>query len=345
MRITEVCRRLYCLAAAATAVIAHADPQPSFDCAKANGLIERAICSDENLAARDRGLAEWFARLEKDLSPESFATVRNAQREWLSWVRGWCGAKKFAEDASLPSGVADCLNAEYEEREGVLALSSQTSGTLKLEGRLIFRNRKAESTAEIEDDGYPWLTGTPADKAQAFNRHIEKTLALASRLSRFNPRDLKSMGEGVEHLVRSFEVHHFDGHLISLQVNRTNAGPTGHTWMSEYAINWDLDRGKPLKLADVFRIDRKFWEAVLAEARKYLKENSDMADVDGWLDSVSADVKDDANWLFDGRGVIVLLGHGPRSPAGTAAEIPIGYAGFKHFLKTGRPLWAGRTGD
>lgn len=332
-------------AAVATTAAAHADPHPSFDCAKAKGSIERAICSDENLAARDRGLAEQFARLEKDLSPESFATVRNAQRDWVSWVRGWCGAKKSAEDASLPSGVADCLNTEYEEREGVLALPSQTSGTLKLEGRLIFRNRKAASTAEVEDDSYPWLTGTPADKAQAFNRHIDKTLALASRLSRFTPGDLQAMGEGVEHFARTFEVHHFDGHLISLEVIHTNAGPTGHTWMSEYTLNWDLDRGRPLKLDDVFRVDRKFWEAVIAQARTYLKENSDAADVDGWLDSVSADVKDDANWLFDDRGVVVLLGHGPRSSAGTAEEVQIGYAGLKAFLKTDRPLWFRRRGD
>ncbi|QXP86630.1 lysozyme inhibitor LprI family protein [Methylococcus capsulatus] len=335
----------FCAAAVATTAAVHADPRPSFDCTKAQGSIERAICSDENLAARDRSLAERFARLEKDLSPESFATVRNAQRDWVSWVRAWCGGKKSAEDASLPSGVADCLNTEYGEREGVLALPSRTSGTLKLEGRLIFRNRKVASTAEVEDDGYPWLTGTPADKAQAFNRHIEKTLAIASRLSRFTPGDLKAMGEGVEHLARTFEVHHFDGHLISLEVIHTNAGPTGHTWMSEYALNWDLDRGRPLKLDDVFRVDRKFWETVVAQARKYLKENSDTADVDGWLDSVSTEVKDEANWLFDDRGVVVLLGHGSRSAAGTAAEVPVGYAELRPFLKTDRPSWAGTTGE
>ncbi|AAU90913.1 MULTISPECIES: lysozyme inhibitor LprI family protein [Methylococcus] len=335
----------FCAAAVATTAAVHADPRPSFDCTKAQGSIERAICSDENLADRDRSLAERFARLEKDLSPESFATVRNAQRDWVSWVRAWCGGKKSAEDASHPSGVADCLNTEYGEREGVLALPSRTSGTLKLEGRLIFRNRKVASTAEVEDDGYPWLTGTPADKAQTFNRHIEKTLAIASRLSRFTPGDLKAMGEGVEHLARTFEVHHFDGHLISLEVIHTNAGPTGHTWMSEYALNWDLDRGRPLKLDDVFRVDRKFWETVVAQARKYLKENSDTADVDGWLDSVSTEVKDEANWLFDDRGVVVLLGHGSRSAAGTAAEVPVGYAELRPFLKTDRPSWAGTTGE
>ncbi|QJD29096.1 hypothetical protein [Methylococcus geothermalis] len=69
----------------------------------------------------------------------------------------------------------------------------------------------------------------------------------------------------------------------SVATVRNAKGATGHTWMSEYAVNREPDRSRPLRLADAFRIDQKSWKTVSEQAGKSLEENSDMADIGGGL--------------------------------------------------------------
>src|SRR5690348_34830 len=67
---------------------------PSYDCAKAKTAGEHIICADAALSAADRKMTAAYRRLEKTDSPESFATVRAAQRAWLAYVDKSCGANK-----------------------------------------------------------------------------------------------------------------------------------------------------------------------------------------------------------------------------------------------------------
>jgi len=51
------------IAMIAVAMPALAQPSPSFDCRKAAGAVDRAICGDAALAGQDRALAERYRQL------------------------------------------------------------------------------------------------------------------------------------------------------------------------------------------------------------------------------------------------------------------------------------------
>jgi uncharacterized protein len=89
---------------------------PSFDCAKAEGPVETAICKDEKLAALDRTLAEVFAAAGTSLEPEDATIERDAQRAWLK-TRNSCGKRP---------NVTACVRAAYEVRIAELQVKTGT---------------------------------------------------------------------------------------------------------------------------------------------------------------------------------------------------------------------------
>ena len=89
-------------------------PLPSFDCAKTQTDIERALCSDRKLARLDRWVADEYARvLSLRTDPKKKQQARQAQRVWLGERNARCGNK---------SGVAltGCLRPVYAARLAAL---------------------------------------------------------------------------------------------------------------------------------------------------------------------------------------------------------------------------------
>jgi uncharacterized protein YecT (DUF1311 family) len=84
-------------------------PSPSFDCAKAATAIEKAICSDANLARQDRDVAEAYRQKTSGSDEAAKKPIRDAQRAWLDSRAARCGAKTGA------AAVA-CLTALYDAR-------------------------------------------------------------------------------------------------------------------------------------------------------------------------------------------------------------------------------------
>jgi uncharacterized protein YecT (DUF1311 family) len=83
-----------------------AAPKPSFDCGKANGLVENSICHSVDLAGLDASLARAYARVVKfyaEEDPEKAGTVRKTQRDWLG-QRARCGSDEA------------CLTKQYAAR-------------------------------------------------------------------------------------------------------------------------------------------------------------------------------------------------------------------------------------
>jgi uncharacterized protein YecT (DUF1311 family) len=60
--------------------------QPSFNCARATTVVERAICGDAELGRLDRQMANRFAAVRVALDPATRATLLEDQRQYL-WVR------------------------------------------------------------------------------------------------------------------------------------------------------------------------------------------------------------------------------------------------------------------
>jgi len=86
--------------------------RPSFDCAGETGIIERTICADTSLAARDRRLADLYTQLRKRVDSASARALRDAQRVWLR-QRNQC--------RNRGAGIKACLADAYDRRIGELA--------------------------------------------------------------------------------------------------------------------------------------------------------------------------------------------------------------------------------
>ncbi len=80
--------------------------EPSFDCAKADGAVERLICEDPGLAALDRKHADLYAQALERHRTKDYEDPRPFQRVWVK-VRNDCWK---AEDARA------CAETAYRHR-------------------------------------------------------------------------------------------------------------------------------------------------------------------------------------------------------------------------------------
>ncbi len=88
---------------------------PSFDCTYARSAVERAICQDPALAAKDREMAELFA----DARSGDPRGVERAQREWRA-MRDSC-----ARMADTEPSLQACIGEAYDIRIGQLGGAGQ----------------------------------------------------------------------------------------------------------------------------------------------------------------------------------------------------------------------------
>jgi uncharacterized protein len=96
--------------------------KPSFDCAKATTALDKLICDDEGLAARDAAMAAAFAAARSRAAGAEGRTALLAdQRDWLA---GRAAACPTAAVSALAGGyrdaAIDCMTRIYEQRIGVL---------------------------------------------------------------------------------------------------------------------------------------------------------------------------------------------------------------------------------
>ena len=113
----------------ATAVTATAfAEEPGFDCAKAQGSVEKLVCSDAALAALDRKLNEVYkAAMTKAGSANSASNLAAELRaEQGGWVKGrnecWKanGQPTWITATWTVSTVKDCVDAQYRLRTSEL---------------------------------------------------------------------------------------------------------------------------------------------------------------------------------------------------------------------------------
>lgn len=77
-----------------------AEPEASFDCAKAGAAVEKLICSSDELANLDRSLAAYYA-VARSTFEESRECVRADQLRWLREIRNRCADVECLERAYL----------------------------------------------------------------------------------------------------------------------------------------------------------------------------------------------------------------------------------------------------
>jgi uncharacterized protein len=92
---------------------------PAFDCAKADGTVQKLICSDEALAALDRKLdAAYKGAVAKAKGP-MLNTLKAEQRGWIKG-RDDCWKAKSSEtwltESWIVKDVRSCVDGQYQLR-------------------------------------------------------------------------------------------------------------------------------------------------------------------------------------------------------------------------------------
>ena len=317
--VTSICIRLLALCSTVL-LLAASPPTPGFDCSKAITALDRLICSDQDLATLDRSLSDRYAQLRDRVTPEGLATLRDSQRKWLATRQECMGG----ETATL------CLSSRYTDRINDLAAQYKTVGTLSIENHAT--DRRVPRWRVFEADSFPWMIGTPQKHPSAFNNYIAHHLALAKGLFAASGIKLDERPQGDTTFSRSYEIHRFDDWLISIEIYQSHESYFGHGWRSEFAINWDPRRDRPLHLTDIFRPDQDWRKPLYDIAMKHIHEDGDFQDPENTFDTSAID--DDDAWLFDDDGAVLLLGHGERSMVGASVEVSIPYDELQPFLRS-----------
>ena len=102
----------------------------SFDCGKAQGALERAICSDRKLGDADIVLSRSVHAVISALQPPQRAALMNQQQEWRAGVLKKCRVGE--DEVSASSRI--CVRKEFEARFQELDRCSagETAACLKL---------------------------------------------------------------------------------------------------------------------------------------------------------------------------------------------------------------------
>ena len=271
------------------ALSAVAQPRPGFDCSKAASPVDRLICSDESLANLDRALAEQYDELRKHLTPQGLVALRTGQRNWLGTRRD-CMANTISGGPRSRTDAIACLASADTDRTEMLNTQYRSAGSLSIENREIARHIAKLRVSEL--DSYPWLVVKPEAKADAFNRYITQRLGLAKGLFAASGMKLDPRPDGDTDFSRHYEVHHFDERLISIEIFTFHESYIGHGWRAEFAINWDVQRAKPIGVAELFRSDQDWQRVVYDFAMKQIREQGEIKDPESWFTVAEVDGAD-----------------------------------------------------
>lgn len=101
----------------------------SFDCAKAETAVEKAICADADLSAADEAMAAAFSAARKALSKPASGVVLDNQRRWIDFASRACtdDGEPLASGAYDEDGIA-CLTTLFTNRANALAAIGEKDG-------------------------------------------------------------------------------------------------------------------------------------------------------------------------------------------------------------------------
>jgi uncharacterized protein len=278
--------------------LAHASDGPSFDCAKAKSPVERAICSDQRLAAADRKLTATYHAGLVQLSNDGQRAMRDGQRQWLKMIEAFCSNS----GPSNSTGMKECLTSAYSDRQSRLEAAVKTVGGLRFRAVDVYRVTKASSDDtgsganpgfDTTDLSYP-LIDAPKDMSERkFNKHMEQIAAGENQ---------NGNEDGDEDVDQSYDQITVNDRLISVDTT-SSMYPHGaaHGQYASTMVHWLRKQGRELTASDVF-LPRTSWRDFLqyrcfAEVAHFgfAKSAKDLADM----------VKDPTRWIFESKGLTV----------------------------------------
>jgi uncharacterized protein len=150
---------------------AFAQNGPSFDCAKADNAIDRAICKEPELAKADREMAAVYGALLGKLNAVAKDELVKDQAGWIAGRNQGCRID--------PQGPVSCLKSRYALRIATLRAYGDGSYPFISEHSLI-KAGKLGAIAWSYDISYPRFDGTTADFSALNARFSDEAKKAAS---------------------------------------------------------------------------------------------------------------------------------------------------------------------
>lgn len=240
-----------------------ASAAPSFDCAKAASVMEKAVCSDPKLSEMDAKLAASYRSALSRLSPEAQSKVRDSQRQWLKYAGTVCGRVNLPKDDSRAQPPAACLIDEYQGRQKHFDTSVTAKDGKTFYYLHVFKAGRSPETDDtsgyksgfvILDISYPQLDApkTPSE--------IRMNALLADAPSKtekdFKPANSEDTTLRVELSAVRPALISFDG------VSGSYGHGAAHGQYAPYSMHWLVREGRQLKALDIFSAQTK-WQDFL----------------------------------------------------------------------------------
>jgi len=268
----------------------------SFDCAKAAGALEKAICASTQLAAQDEEITVAYRHLLGSVSSPWDELVKKSQREWLR--------ARSAEMADLKGReLEEALQASMRNRLDALngALIKQNGMHLLALDRAVMQKVAPDRVAYAQ--GQQQVTQTSSllyvlddvPGAKRFNALIDKSFA--------QTLDATATAEGEYDL--SAELNFASPELVSVSVSSSEFGfGAAHPVAGIRQLNFLLAEGRVLRVHDLFtgrgHEDLILRNATQAFAEAGLKPLASVREARALL-------LDPRNWALDGRGLTVVV--------------------------------------
>jgi uncharacterized protein len=276
----------------------------SFDCAKAESPLTKAVCSSEELGHRDDVLAKAYATGMGGLSNDARLWLQEDQRNWIEFAGRACTPDATPFSAPLTEEQEACVAVLYRDRSEILS-QSRMQGDWRIYPR---------STYVVEDDPgtdpsegvatkvlvTPRIDDT-SETAKAFNALMEKAAAAAAP----NSKDEDYLTSDT---TMNAEVVEVTTHRITV---KTDTSWYGHgAAHGNYGVSYThflTGKQRALEAADLFKGDgwqKPLGELVVAELENSLGEDLLFPEA---KDDVPRLVTDVSRWNLTDYGLQIVF--------------------------------------
>lgn len=222
------------------AAVALVTPAHAFDCSKAASAVEKAICADPSLKARDDAMAARYAGVKNLSTPEEQKMLARSQKAWIEGRENQCG-RQSAGDIGL------CIRGQIGNR--IAELSVKPASGPGTASRLIpvFVLQPGGKGLFAIDGKYLRFVDPASLGEKALNAAVAK-IAAASALGAQAEHKGEMNLETSSTLTLSYASPKLVSVLHSFDSYEGGAHPNG----GAANLNIDLVTGKPLTFAKLF---------------------------------------------------------------------------------------------
>lgn len=269
----------------------------SFDCDKASGPRETAICKTGGLSADDEIMAALYAGARARMSANAATRLRDSQVSWLRFLDKACPQSDVEKQAA-------CLKPYYRERLKFLSHTvTERAGRVFLtldEWTFIAPEKKGETEMpganqmQYREDVSFAIEKPASEGERAFN-------ALVGKQS-----DLWNGFDGEVQRSTWFKLNEATGNFVSLDIFRWefHVG-AAHGFGAAKHVNYRLDEARPLRATDIFA-KKDGWQKALADhSLDGLHEilGEDYGLFDEAPETIAKMVGDPKNWVVTREGL------------------------------------------